>query len=138
MFDTCRDDVLLASRFAVTGKTEYGQVVALGRTAREDDLLGLRRHDCCHFLAGAADSVLRDLTVAVGATAGVAELVTHEGHYLVRHPRIDWSRGVEVQVCRAEWRGAVGLVGRQSYGHAMQHSSGYEQSFGTKPASCSE
>ena len=71
------------------GQAKDGEVVALRRAAGENDLVRLRRDDGCHLFTGAVHALLRDLAVAMGTAASVAELVDHEAHDLVRDPRID-------------------------------------------------
>nr|GFC18284.1 hypothetical protein [Tanacetum cinerariifolium] len=75
-------------------------VVALSRTASEDNLLGVAVDELRNLSAGVVYAFLRCPAKGVVARGGVAEYVGEVGHHGLQHARVERRGGVVVQVDR--------------------------------------
>ena len=71
------------------GDAEDGEVVALGRAAREDDVAARGADDGRDLLSGLFDGAARALTILVGPAAGVAEILVEIAQHHLPHARVE-------------------------------------------------
>jgi hypothetical protein len=94
-----RDDVVALLAVHLRGALD-GQVVRLGRAAREDDLLGARPDDVGNLLARVLDRFLGLPAERVVPASRVAEVLAEKGQHRLHHPRVHRGRGVIVHIDR--------------------------------------
>ena len=90
---------MAASRFfGMFPQTEDCEVVALGGTAREYDILTLGSDNGRNLVTGFLNGLLGAGSKLVRAAAGVAELLAHVNQELPLHFRIDRRRCVAIKI----------------------------------------
>ena len=99
-----RDDVV-ALLLVHRGNALDGQVVALGRAARENNFLGRGTDQGRDLIAGFLDGRFRFPSIRMAATGGIPELLREVRQHGLDHARIDPRRGVVVHVNRRRHHG---------------------------------
>jgi hypothetical protein len=98
-----RDDVPPLFTLRVTGESENGKVVALGRAARKDDFVTLHPDGVGDLVARSLHCLLRAIPVLVRPAPGVPKFIRQEPEYRVTDGRLQWAGRVAIKVHRHQF-----------------------------------
>ena len=99
VFGDTGDDVIALLAIHL-GDALDGQIVGLGRAAREDDFLGVGANQIADLFTGVLDRFFRFPSKRMITAGGVAKVIGEVRQHRLDHARIDRRRGVIVHVDR--------------------------------------